>query len=478
MFLDCVFMHYHIEIFHPYGAWTFVSILLRIKCSIFAAQLFMPYMNTAALFQYFVVAGLINTSMFAFLLLTKKKHTVVAVLLIIFMLLASFQALLNAFDTRSFFMTYPHLSRISWVLPTVFGPLIYLFTYYLTSRSPRFRNRDLLHFIPFAVYFILLLPWFVQSADDKRALLDDFEALSVFDFGWMNQFTIPWTLAYLLLSLRQLQRYRRELADTHSEISLYQFQWLRQFIYIVLSILVISALGFYGRKWDIPLLTNIYHYNYAIIVIALYWMAYKSITQPALFNLEGKRLATPAVQGNPVVEPAPITVSADSELLIPVAEVPDTAAGMHERQTAAADLTPVDEVSGEAAPDENRKYAKSGLDAAATEILLARLLTFMEEAQPYLEPELTIYTLATELESNRHHLSQVINAQLGTSFFDFINSYRVKAVQAKLADPALRKLSILGIAYDCGFNSKATFNTSFKKHTGMTPSAYLKSLSQ
>ncbi len=456
----------------------FVSILLRIKCSIFAAQLFMPYMNTGALFQYFVVAGLINTSMFAFLLLTKRKHTVVAVLLIIFMLLASFQALLNAFDTRSFFMTYPHLSRISWVLPTMFGPLIYLFTYYLTSRQPRFRNRDLLNFIPFAVYFVLLLPWFVQSADDKRALLDDFEALSVFDFGWMNQFSIPWTLAYLLLSLRQLQRYRRELADTHSEISLYQFQWLRQFIYIVLTILIISALGFYGRKWNIPLLTDIYHYNYAIIVLALYWMAYKSITQPALFNLEGKRFTTPAALNSAAVEPTSVVVPADSELMMPVAEMLQITAVMNNQHTAGTHNPGIDGASDTTEPDGGRKYAKSGLDAAATEILLARLLTFMEEAQPYLEPELTIYTLATELESNRHHLSQVINAQLGTSFFDFINSYRVKAVQAKLADPALRKLSILGIAYDCGFNSKATFNTSFKKHTGMTPSAYLKSLSQ
>ena len=60
------------------------------------------------------------------------------------------------------------------------------------------------------------------------------------------------------------------------------------------------------------------------------------------------------------------------------------------------------------------------------------------------------------------------------SFFDFINSYRVEEVKKQLADTAMANRNILGIALDCGFNSKATFNTAFKKFTGMTPSAYQK----
>ncbi len=109
------------------------------------------------------------------------------------------------------------------------------------------------------------------------------------DFGWMNQVNIPLTLFYLLLSLQRLHQYRKELTNTCSDAGLYQLQWLRQFIYIVLAILGITALGFYGRKWNIPLIGHIYHYNYAAIVLVLYWMAYKSITQPALFSLEGRQ---------------------------------------------------------------------------------------------------------------------------------------------------------------------------------------------
>lgn len=422
------------------------------------------FMNKEALFQYFVVAGLINTTLFAFLLLTRKKHTVVSLLLTAFMLIVSFQAVLNAFDNRSFFLTFPHLSRISWLLPTLFGPFIYLFTRKLTNRETRILPRDLLHFIPFMIYLVLLGSWFIRSAADKRALLNDFDALSAADFGWMNQLNIPLTLFYLLLSLRLLQAYRRELAEAYSEVGLYQLQWLRQFIYIVLVILGITTLGFYGRKWHIPFIEHFYHYNYAVIVLVLYWMAYKSITQPVLLRLEERSASN--------IYPAAgvrLSVPQQGELVLP----DEVMSSMISEQP----LLSSDSQLATEAGTVIRKYAKSGLDEAATTLLLEKLLALMDQAKPYLEPELTIYTLAEQLDSSRHHLSQVINERLGMSFFDFVNGYRVRAVQAKLADPGERHKSIIGIANDCGFNSKATFNSSFKKLTGTTPSAYLKSLS-
>ena len=100
----------------------------------------------------------------------------------------------------------------------------------------------------------------------------------------------------------------------------------------------------------------------------------------------------------------------------------------------------------------------------------------MKSEKPYLEPDLNIYKLSEQIGTSRHYLSQVINEKAGKSFFDFINGFRVEEAQSKLTDPAMANKSILGIAFDSGFNSKATFNTTFKKHSGMTPSAYQKSL--
>jgi AraC-like DNA-binding protein len=96
----------------------------------------------------------------------------------------------------------------------------------------------------------------------------------------------------------------------------------------------------------------------------------------------------------------------------------------------------------------------------------------MEREQPFTDGELTIQKLAEMLSIPAPHLSQTINERLGKSFPDFINSYRVDQAKKKLLDPSLKHLSILGIAEEVGFNSKSSFNSVFKKHTGMTPSEF------
>src|SRR5215213_2660206 len=128
-------------------------------------------MNAALIFRYFIIAGLINASLFAFLLLTRKKNNIASFLLILFMLLVSFQALLNAFDTRAFFLANPHLSRISWLLPSLFGPLVYLFTKKITSKEIRLKQEDGIHLLPFAFYLGTLSYWFFSPAVAKIRLL-------------------------------------------------------------------------------------------------------------------------------------------------------------------------------------------------------------------------------------------------------------------------------------------------------------------
>jgi len=74
-----------------------------------------------------------------------------------------------------------------------------------------------------------------------------------------------------------------------------------------------------------------------------------------------------------------------------------------------------------------------------------------------------------------HQLSRVINEHFGRNFFDFINGYRVAEVKRKILDPAYAHFSLLGIAFESGFNSKSAFNRVFKKITGQTPSQFKES---
>lgn len=128
------------------------------------------------------------------------------------------------------------------------------------------------------------------------------------------------------------------------------------------------------------------------------------------------------------------------------------------------------------------RYEKSGLDAQAAEDISVMLFDIMENERPYLDPELKIASLAEHMNVSVHHLSQVINTGLGDddgqNFYDFVNGYRIKSVIKMFEDPTYNGMTILNIAFDSGFTSKATFNRVFKKHTHLSPLAYRKTIIQ
>ncbi|MEY8760693.1 helix-turn-helix domain-containing protein [Chryseobacterium tongliaoense] len=104
----------------------------------------------------------------------------------------------------------------------------------------------------------------------------------------------------------------------------------------------------------------------------------------------------------------------------------------------------------------------------------AELEKLMESEEPYLDSELNLIKLSELLSVSTHHLSYVINSGFQKNFFQFVNEYRIQHAKHLLKDNNSNKLSILGIAYESGFNSKTSFNTTFKKLTGKTPSEFKK----
>ena len=104
------------------------------------------------------------------------------------------------------------------------------------------------------------------------------------------------------------------------------------------------------------------------------------------------------------------------------------------------------------------------------------ITAYFETEKPFLDPELNLITLSRKLHLSRAELSEAINTGLGKNFNDFVNGYRVDAVKQMLAEGKQEQLSLLGIALECGFNSKATFNRVFKKLAHISPTEYLKTL--
>ena len=123
-----------------------------------------------------------------------------------------------------------------------------------------------------------------------------------------------------------------------------------------------------------------------------------------------------------------------------------------------------------------KRYAKSGLSKNEGEQLFSRLKQLMSDEKLFTESNLTLLQLAKRLKTTPNYLSQLINENSGDNFYAFINNLRIEEFKTRITDPGYANHKLISIAYDCGFNSKSTFNKYFKEHTGQTPTEYLNSL--
>lgn len=125
-------------------------------------------------------------------------------------------------------------------------------------------------------------------------------------------------------------------------------------------------------------------------------------------------------------------------------------------------------------PDFQTKYSSVNIDEGKRQGLIKQLLSLFETEKIFINPNLKASDVAERLKVPTHVLSTLINKDLNKTFFELLNQYRVEEFIRIAADPKYAKYSIMGIANEVGFNSKSSFNTAFKKHSGLTPSEYLK----
>lgn len=347
----------------------------------------------------------------------------------------------------------PHLFGISYPLPWVFGPLVYLYAVAASDRGWRLGGRSALHFAPAVAVVLVTLPIYLKSGPEKIALFDRMTAGDVPTIlVVLEPFKYVSGTAYSAATVLYLRAHRRRVERSYSNTERVNLRWLQTLAGVAAAIWLLAVVS--SGAGVLPLRIERDGSQLVSLAVAafVYAIGYKGLRQPEIFrydgpDADGTRVASPPVEATPVeatpVEPAP-------------------------SEPAATDLQPADRADA--------RYERSGLGEFESRRLEGALLALMDTAHPYRDPELTLPALAERLQSTPHKLSEVLNRELSQTFYDFVNGYRVAEVRRRLADPATKHLNILALGLDAGFASKSTFNQAFKKLTGQTPSAYRKAL--
>lgn len=323
---------------------------------------------------------------------------------------------LVANDNQAFFLRFPHLLHITWVIPALYGPLILIFVRRITRLGAHFSKVEVIYFLPFLLLVTYHFPFFMSSASAKSLYIADFERSVVDDFGLINQ-AVAWLhVAYFGIALWYLKAYQLKILDFAANEEA-RLLWLGYFLRFALIVVAIGILAFYSKKFDWPMLRHLYPYHFLGLLALIYWCAFCLIRQPVIFQ------------------------SPDEEDLF---------------------------ISNQKAPGKS-KVQETNVELAE------QLKHLMEEEKLYKTPGLTLADLATLLQTNKQYISETINQTFGKNFYDFVNEYRLQEFLFLSDNPDYHHLKLLGLAYEAGFNSKATFNAVFKKHYETTPSNYLRS---
>jgi len=302
-------------------------------------------------------------------------------------------------------------------------PTFYLYVLSVCYTDFTLKPKHFVHAVPFLLVNGILVPRFYGVGLEGK--LDFLQKISTRPEIQFNHILLHvQVICYIVAAFVILRKTRRIYLENYAGASMASLNWLFQFS-VALSIFYIIALVKNIFKFTAyPGISEWLKAGLIIFeLIVISWYLFKALNHPELFR------------------------TVDSKLKL----VKDIVLEGGETE-----LLPINENAY------NAEYFK--------------LKDYMNARKPYLNPSLTIKDMADDLGIPVRDLSLLINHQLGQHFYDFVNTYRIEHAMEILKDGSKSKVTVLEILYEVGFNSKSSFNTAFKKHTGTTPTEYRKEL--
>ncbi|MDB4335200.1 helix-turn-helix transcriptional regulator [bacterium] len=364
--------------------------------------------------EFLIVSGSAHGIIFSLILLFKSKKDYLKqnLALVLFIVVFSIVVLNGWYIGSEFYLKHPQFLSLPIYFTLAIGPLFYVYISFLLHKEYVFRGWQLMHIVPAIIQFCYHLFVFILPVQDR---------ILYFQSTYLNIFLpIEEVLGmislggYFFVSYRTLRKYQKSVYHNFTNLRRVLYRWLNYFI-LAIGIFLVAWSCLAIIDFSVSDYTKPYSFYYPIyfgIVVILYWLIIEGFFNPLK------------------IQPDYVLNSPNGSLAI--------------------------------SPNETNE-------------LLKKLNEAMTKKQMYLRPKLSLQELAEYIDINPKYLSALINNETNKNFYDFVNEFRIEMAKKELISAENTHLTISAISTICGFNSKSTFNEVFKKYTGQTPSAFIKS---
>lgn len=351
----------------------------------------------------------------AFLLTVKTKNKTSNQLMAIYFIVFSIH--ISVFFYANYVQVPVTIDMLRDQIGFLASPLLYLYVVSCIYSYFKLQPKHLLHLIPFAIELLIYFPNFYLASKEQQIefynnYYSNIETKISLVYGLLV------SIVYLVFIFVELKKYKELLLENYSSITNYNYKWLFQLASISVVLISLSLIKSIYKLFgsDEEILDVMRIITTLVLLGYLCWIVLKSLYQPELFR------------------------------------------GIDTKHQLVKNFL-----------EEKTKDTK---EEVLEEVSVVK--KFMEEERPYLNSSLTIHNLANQMDIPYRDLSILINHNIGQHFFEFVNGYRINRAKEILENPEKKRLTVLEILYEVGFNSKSSFNTEFKKQTGLTPTQYRK----